>query len=377
MISTFVALLAFAPCVPVHVDGEGYLRFVRDGRTVYAKEASLTVIDGKLASEGGPVLNPRVQVPANVTELKVGLSGNIVGVSSGVERVLGQIVLAVFPEDVRLVVDNGFLVSSYRPVVTDPGAETAGVIRTGKPNESTATTSVVAPSTVGGIEIQLRENVQVDGKAFTLGQIATVVADAASKARLEAMEVSTTPALGVPYRMTPDMIRLRLLRFGKEAETFKFSGSNQVTVTQRGQEITPAMFIEAATKAAISQLGAETALSAEAIATNVIAPLGKLELVGESVQVSGTRVSVRVAIIVDGVRINSRTLTLDKTDSLSNLRVGQTVKLLVRSGSAVVETTGKLARSIDQATGVVTVTSATGAELTGKAVAPNTIEVVL
>ena len=53
MFSTIVALMALAPSVHLHVDGEGYLRFVREGRTVYAKEAMLTVTDGKLASVDG------------------------------------------------------------------------------------------------------------------------------------------------------------------------------------------------------------------------------------------------------------------------------------------------------------------------------------
>ncbi len=376
MVSTLVALMALAPSVHLHVEGEGYLRFVREGRTVYAKEAVLTVTDGKLASADGPLLNPRVQVPAGVTELRVDLAGRVLGVTSGVESELGRIVLALFPEDVRLVVDNGFLVSSYRPTVSDPGDGVAGVLRTAKAVEKTTSTIVTAPATVGGLQIELRQNVEVDGKVFTLGNIAVVTADAATKARLDALEISTTPALGVPFRMSPEMVRLRLLRYGKEAEAYKFSGSNQVTVTRRGQEITPAMFIEAALKAAQAQLGADTNLTAESGGISVIAPVGKLELVGENVLVSGTRVSVRVAIIVDGTRINSRTLTLDKSDALSKLRAGQTVKLLVRSGSAVVETTGKV-RSIDHATGVVSVTSATGAELTGKVVGIDTVEVVL
>jgi hypothetical protein len=136
------------------------------------------------------------------------------------------------------------------------------------------------------------------------------------------------------------------------------------------------MFAAAAIRAAQAQLGADTALTAESGGINVIAPIGKLELVGENVQVSGTRISVRIAIIVDGERVNSRTLTLDKSDALSKMRAGQTVKLLVRSGAAVVETTGKV-RSIDHATGVVMVTSATGAELSGKVVGIDTVEVVL
>jgi hypothetical protein len=369
---TAVLVAAVAPSLHVRVDGDGYLRFVREGRTVYSREATLTVIDGKLACPEGPVLNPRVQVPADVTELSVDLGGVVTGGTAGVSRELGRIVLALFPDDVRMVVEDGFLVSSYRPDVTDPGVGTAGVIRVAGPAPATTT----APTTVVGVEVRLKDSAEVDGKAFLLGEIATIVSDSATKARLEALEVSTTPALGGALRMTAEMVRTRLLRYGKEAETYKFSGSNQVTVTRRGQMVTASMFSDAALKAARAELGPDTELSAEAGGVSMTAPVGKLDLVGESVLVSGNRVSVRIAIIVDGERINSRTLTLDKSDAVSKMRAGQTVKLLVRSGSAVVETTGRV-RSIDHATGVVAVTSATGAELSGKVVGIDTVEVVL
>jgi hypothetical protein len=149
-----------------------------------------------------------------------------------------------------------------------------------------------------------------------------------------------------------------------------------VTVTQKGQTVTATMFNEAALRAALESLGADAKLVAEAGGPDAVVPVGKLELVGESVTTNGTRVSVRVAIVVDGARINSRTVTLDKGDAVTKIRVGQTVKLLVKSGAAVVETTGRV-RSVDIATGNVVVTSATGADLIGKAVSADTVEVVL
>jgi hypothetical protein len=364
-----IASLLFLVSAPfaVHVDGDGYMRFVRDGRTVYAREATLTVTDGKLASVAGPVLNPRVQVPSGTGELRVDLGGRVFGVVSGVEKELGRIVLAVFPDDVRLVVENGFLVSSYRPEICDAGTGSAGVLRSAQ--------QVVAPI-VSGIEVQLRDRVEVEGATFTLGEIAEVVAPAGEKERIAALEVATTPALGGVYRLTQEMVRQRLLRHGKEAEKYRFSGSNQVSVTRRGQEVTVAMFNDAAVKAARAELGAEVPLTPESGGVPVMAPLGRLELVSEGVTVNGSRVSVRVAIVVDGSRINSRTVQLDKADALSKLRVGQTVKVLVRSGAAVVETSGRV-RSIDAATGTVVVLAATGAELIGRAVALDTIEVTL
>jgi hypothetical protein len=371
-----IALLALAltaPTIHVHVDGDGYLRLVREGRAVYAKEAALTVVAGKLACSDGTALNPRIQIAADVQELSVALDGRVTGASPSGERELGRLVLAVFPEDVRLVVDGKYLVSSYRPELVDPGVGTAGVVRTGPSGAAPRATDT--PTTTSRVEIVLHAAAEVEGRTFTLGQIAEVRAADPVRQRLESLEVSTTPALGASYRMSQDAVRLRILRSEGDADQYKFSGAAQVTVTQKGQSVTAAMFNEAALRAAASA-GAGDKLVAESGGVDTVVPVGRLELVGENVAASGSRVSVRVAIVVDGTRINSRTVSLERGDAISKLRVGQTVKVLVKSGSAVVETTGRV-RSIDAAAGTVVVTSATGADLIGKPVSSDTVEVVL
>lgn len=371
-----VALLAFAALsqltLPVHVDGEGYMRFTRDGRVVYSKDTTLTVVDGKLASVDGPLVNPRVTVADGATDLRVDLEGHLFATFSTGEKEIGRLVIALFPEDVRPVVDNGFLISSYRPEIVDPGTKTAGLIR------GVAVVNVIAPSVVAGgvVEIQLREFAEVASTTFNLGDIADVIADETTKAKLLGLEVSTTPALGGTLKMSPEMVRLRLLRHTKDAEKFKFSGSNQVAVSRQGQDVTHEMFVAAALSAARQKFGPETPVSCETTGPTIRVPMGKLELVGEDVKENGKTATVRVAIIVDGERINSRTVTVAKEDMLSNLRVGATVKVLVRSSAAVVETTGRV-RSIDLFNKTVTVLTDTGAELTGVATTNNTIEVQL
>lgn len=371
--TSLLALAVFSPLtLPVSVDGDGYMRFTRDGRVVYSKQTTLTVVDGKVASTDGPLLNPRVQVADGATELRVDLEGHLYATFSSGEKEIGRIAIALFPEDVRPVVDRGFLVSSYRPEIVDPGTKTAGLIRT----LTSGNTVHETPVTNGVVEIRLLPLAEVSTSSFLLRDIAEVVADEATKARLESLEVSTTPALGGTLKMSPEMVRLRLLRHTKDAEKFKFSGANQVEVTRKGQEVTHHMFVEAALAAARDKFGPETPVSSDSTGPTIRVPMGKVELVGEDVKESGTRAIVRVAILVDGERINSRTVTVDKTDALSKLSIGATVKVLVKSSAAVVETTGRV-RSIDHFNKTVTVMTETGAELIGKAVAPGTIEVQL
>ena len=379
MLSTFAALLTLAaPSVPVYVDGDGYMRFLRDGRTVYSKQTVLTVVDEKLASADGPLVNPRIQVPGSPDAITVTLDGRVVAKYAGKDTELGRLTIALFPDDVRPVVDKGFLVSSYRPTLADAGVDTAGVVRTGKPGESTATVTVYSPETLAGgtgeIEINLRESVQIEGKAITLGDIADVTADDATKARLNTLEVATAPPLGVAYKFTQDQLKFRLLRYGKEVDQYRFSGSDQVTVSRKGQDVTQAMFVQAAILAAQEKLGKGLQISTNATGAVFVAPIGVLDLVGEQVTQDGSHLIVRVAVVVDGVRINSRNIALEKSDPVSKMRVGATVKVIVRSNLATVETTGRI-KSIDPAANSVVVVIATGAELTGTAVADNTVEV--
>ncbi|MCH8979865.1 MAG: hypothetical protein IH945_11580 [Armatimonadetes bacterium] len=369
MITTLVVLAAQLS-TSVYVEGEGYLRFVRDGRAAYAIQAELTVRNNRLVHVSGPVVSPRVQVPGTPDAIRVDLDGRVFGTYEGADRELGRLVLAVFPDDVRPVVDDGLLVSSYRPKSYSPGTNNAGVVRTGKPG---ATTNV-APKTTSAVQITLRESAVVETNQFTLGDIADVSAGPALKAKLEALDIARTPALGVKYRLAPSMVRSRLLRHGSEAKAYEILGATTVTVTRRGQDVTHEQFVAAAIIEARKAVGGEAPLTAAGTGPTLVAPIGELELVGGNVIMSGSTVRVAVTVYVDGKRFNGRTVLLDNTDPISMLRIGQTVKVIVRSNAATVETSGKI-RSINRATGTVVVRTATGAELAGKAVGPNTVEV--
>src|SRR5271154_7165920 len=87
----FSVYTALTP-VKVHVDGTGYMRFIRDGRVVYAKIATFVNIDGELGSEGAKLL-PGITIPAGTETIKIDLQGNV---EAGPNH-LGRLVIAVFP----------------------------------------------------------------------------------------------------------------------------------------------------------------------------------------------------------------------------------------------------------------------------------------
>src|SRR5947209_600915 len=108
MISTLLSLvLVTVQPVSVRVDGEGYLRFIRDGRIVYASAAELSVQGGLLGSKGLP-LTPAIKIPENVAHIDIDLSGDIIANKA----TCGRIVLARFTS--KLVENSGFLISSSR-----------------------------------------------------------------------------------------------------------------------------------------------------------------------------------------------------------------------------------------------------------------------
>ena len=189
----FSVYAALTP-VKVHVDGPGYMRFIRDGRVVYAKAATFVRLDGDLASEGAKVL-PEIPVPAGATSITIDLQGNVD--TDGAH--LGRLVLATFPAGTTSSTTDDFFTFSERPTLVNPGDDTAGVIRVEggstqptiaaradkQPNlltkrsaiPATSATHAKATSTSSAtaeVEILVHQHSDVVGGVFTLGDIATI-----------------------------------------------------------------------------------------------------------------------------------------------------------------------------------------------------------
>ena len=149
LLSVALLLLALSPWAraeAVRVDGEGFLRFVRDGRVVYAKEAELVARDGRLCHRLGPAVIPSITVGST---FEIDLEGNVR--SGGV--VVGRLVLATFAVPVSKI-EEGFLVSPERPKLGNPGEGVIGVVRSTRTAISGPTPQpAVAPALSKGVRI--------------------------------------------------------------------------------------------------------------------------------------------------------------------------------------------------------------------------------
>jgi hypothetical protein len=399
MITTLLVTVAIAagPSLEVRVDGEGYLRFARDGRAVYAKSASLTVASGKLASDSGAVVLPSIAVPATAKSLDIDLQGNVVAVTAAGRATVGRLVLAIFARTAVLSPEGDLLVCPERPRLVNPGDGEYGVIRIGGKAPATTeatpakpgplrTTPRVSPEkppkpvVSGEIRIDVAAASEISGDTFTLGEVAKIVADPATAASVAAISMGNSPYGGVHTPVGSARILSRLKAAGIDTAKCKVNIPAGAWMARKSLQVTHKQFADAAIAYATTQTTAGTSFVTKDNGPDYLAPVGELELKVEQYAPNATGAAVTVAVFVDGKRCNSRTVRLEMTgvDGGPLIRVssGTRVKILFRSNDAVVQVQGKTSRAaaIGQA---VEVTTDQRTKHTGILTGPDTVEVKL
>lgn len=366
-----ILALAFASALtlPVRVDGEGYLRFVRDGRIVYRASATLTVQAGVLGSAGLP-LTPAIRVPAGTVKLEVDLSGNVVAVAA-TKSVCGRLVLARFGS--KPTPDRGFYVSVSRATLGNPGEDVFGVIRTSESNQAPTILAAAPPAGSGSASVAVRALTEALSDRVTLGDIAAIEGDDATKQALQNIQVGVLPSVGVDMVVTASRIQGLLKRAGLEAQIQVPIGA---VVRRKAQEIKQEDFVAAATKAVQSQVGAAIGLVCpDRGVADFRAPIGQVELRPEAVVTSGLTTAVTIGVYVDGKRVNSRNVNL-RPDASAQVTAGALVKVLMRSSGITVEVSGRT-RTGGMVGQTVTVVTDTGSVLTGIVIGAGKVEVKL
>lgn len=388
---------------PVQVDGYGYMRFAREGEVVYAKQVELTVFEGKIVSaEHLPVL-PIIEVEGKPDRLTVSLQGEITATFGSSSKVVGRLVLADFPQDVRPVESNGYLKVFGKAKLGDPGDGLFGVIRKWVPKQKTEETPAIKvydangepitfdikevhkeetltiePPTAeflqsGGVQINIKENVVLQEGNIYLGEIATVFAKADISPKIAGLSISTVPPLGVERHIDRTLILGKLRLIGIDIAKVKIVGPTEITVTQEGQSISQTEFVAAAIAAVSKQFG-EVEQEFEQPEPDLVAPLGTKQLVVERIYQTGKAISATVVAYVNKKRINSRTIRLVSKEVPITLNRGDAVTVVIISNDVRVEVSAKV-KQIDRATGVVTVETETGAELSGRYTSKGIVEV--
>jgi len=343
LISFLVTWVAAITPVNVRVDGDGYLRLMRDGRAVYAKLATLTALpDGRLGTTAGDPVLPSITVPAGASALRVDLEGNV---SAGAGPI-GRLVLAIFPANSALSEKGGVLLATDRPKLGNPGEGPNGVIRTDAgsiASNGSAPIKTAAPVAVTGkVRITANASAEVAGDVVKLGDIATIEAAEPLRSTLAQVDLGEAPAFGL--RRVFDRLRIstRLRSAGVAPDSIELIVPTAINVTRQGQSIPQSAFIETALKT-VALSGIE--YTSDDVAPEFKAPLGEVRLVSEGVAGLNTAAcSVKIAVFVDGKRINSRTIKLTATVLPASIKSGESVKVRFLAGGAVIELTG-IARS--------------------------------
>lgn len=375
MISALVtAMVLIAPAVSVEVEGPGYLRFVRGGHTVYAKQADLLVVDGVLATASGIPVTPTVTLAGS--SFTIDPDGTVR--ASG--REAGRLVLAVFPAGSELVSDGEFLIARDRARLIEPGFAQSGLIRTAQAEQPAGPTPVPvqvrAPQAPAAKPdaIVVQERVEVPGDSFTLGEIASIGYAEPHRSRLAQIKIGDTPALGIERTVDITRVHAALRMAGFNPSQLSISMPQRCKVVRQGQHLPFDTFVQAAIQGAQPQMTPGAVLSAATPGAAMTVPTGAVQLVVESVRVNGNRATAIVAAYVDGSRYKSQTVQLIQTGGPTPLRNGMTVRVAVISGDIRIETSGRV-RSSDRTSGLVSVVTADGAELSGTVTADGKVEV--
>jgi hypothetical protein len=342
----------------VRVEGDGYLRFIREGRVLYAREAPLVVRDGELKHADGPGFLPRLSLS----------SGDFTVATDGTVRVQGQVagrILLARLQESDTQVQGGFFTSSIRPSMSPPATDGMGRILTGDP--LSVQSSTVSAGAAGAVpQWSLKSDALVAGDRVTLGDLVDGAGDFAD------IDLGAAPPFGVKRTFDRALLLARLRTAAPGAQV-QWSGAERVNVVRAGQEVDPTLLVNAARLAARNARGHEHFELDGTLDPLTIAP-GTAEIRSERVNANGAKVSVTLGIFVEGVRVAGITVPLRDSSPSVTMRTGQTVTVIVIRGALRVETTGTV-RRVDSATGMVVVKTDSGAELSGRATSSDTVEV--
>jgi hypothetical protein len=411
MITTLIASLVLSvPAVDVKVDGEGYLRFAREGRIVYAKSAKLTVSQGKLTALTGESVMPTMVIPEDTISLEITLDGTVLAISKSKSKYqAGQFVLGYFENANQVHTDGAFLVSSIRPKLVTPGDQLAGVIRVGaaeskvvippkaQPTEPPIPVQKATPVTrsktiekkalpkpknvtPGSVRIDVKLETMVSANTYTVGDIAEVTADADLVEKIKEVPMGTSPLIGIQCPIDKYRLISRLRLAGFEPAKWVINLTAGSTVVRESQKVAQEQFVECATNYGKSLVPSGLGFSSIGAEREFFAPLGALELKCERFNMGTNSATATVAVFVDGRRINSRLVKLNVTGSngeaVVRIASGTRVKIVFRSNGAIVEVQGRTSSSalIGQ---TVQVISDRRTSHTGVLVNPGVVEVKL
>jgi hypothetical protein len=358
-----LAFSLYGPLTPVkvHVDGTGYMRFIRDGRVVYAKVATFVNIDGELGSEGAKLL-PGITIPPGTETIKIDLQGNV---DAGANH-LGRLVIAVFPPGSTSSTTDDFFTFSERPTLTNPGEDTAGVIRiegdiTKAPVQGTTNSAILTKGTSSSasttkaahgkttsttapgpqVEIIVRQHSEVPGDAFTLGDIATINGPDDAVEAYKAVKIGATAIAGFNRIIDQRYLIQKLRGAGHPEGTYVLVVPEKADVGRKVRTVTVDEITNTAIQAAQDKIGAKLDFRITGTVKPIIAPDGEVIREASDPEPTAKGYTVVVTAREGNTIVGTQTVTLVPPAQTGGVKVGDPVKVVLKSGTAVIEVEGK------------------------------------
>jgi hypothetical protein len=293
----FAAMILAPAALTARVEGDGFLRFLREGEVVYQKEARLVAVDGRLAHELGPPVTPAIPVVGSPSSLTVDSEGRVL--ADG--RQIGRLTLAIFGVDLRPIERDGWLLAADRPELAYPGSPGAGVIA------SAAATAPPMPRP----EAVVAGEIMVNGPRISLAEVLGIDSDAASK-----VDLGPAAAPGGSRQISRSVIQGQIRTLGLSA-----SAPESVRVVTRHQVVPHERFVQDAVKK-LSETGLNGQVSSSA-EPDMLAPVGELELRAAALRMTGRTATIDVEVWVDKVKFNTRTIKFETASSTDAFKSGQ------------------------------------------------------
>lgn len=365
------------PRLSVRVEGDGYLRFLQNGRVVYARQAELSAVDGRLSGGGGAWVSPTLHVAENASRLDVESDGRVYAVVSGARNPVGRLALALYPEASPKNRVGDFWAFQDRPTLAYPGEAGAGRIMAGSATAAPPVPVRTDPKPVlsGTATVTVRDDTTSDDGMVTLGQIATIEGDPALVATLGAIELAPTPPFRTRATVSRVGVEQKIRAAGLDPRRLTIAMGSFATIRRRSQTLPASRFVEEATKALSAQGAPLDGLTLEAQPAELEAPSGELRIETQ-VSSAGLVYGATVGVWHGSNRIGTRSLRFAPNPAAIGVRAGDLVRLVLKSAGANVSCPGK-ATSDALLGGEAVVRLDTGKTHRGKVIARGVVEVTL
>ncbi len=376
MNSLLSALLIAQSAPMLSIDGEGWMRLSREGRTVFTREASLTVVKGKLGT-GDATFLPVIAVSEKPESFRVTRDGTVMATFSGRETTLGRLVLAQFAPGTPMNALGAFSTSASRAQIGAAGENGAGWFKMGATSgvqRPVPQTRILSEST-SNAHIRVRTESVVNGKTFTLADIADLRLPQTLAAQIGQVVVGDVPPIGIDRKVDRDRIMVRLRVAGFDPNAWTIEVPEAAVVRRPSQSIEHSAFVSVAMPVVAAQAGAQAEIKDLNPLPPLVVGVGEVTLNALAPSLSNNKATIRVEVRLNGQVINSRTLQFSIAGRVAMPKIGTMVTVRTKSAGVRVQFTAKV--TAISGLSQVEIQTAEGTKLIGNLVEPGVVEISL